>query len=308
MIFGFKELRPKSIRRTKAPNSRKLNVAHSDAFVDWILNEYDINCISDKYLKEIPDPLWRSETCVGYIYDTFEYKAPWGISAFNTYINSFAEQDGIEDFEATELGFQLSMLPAYARFGVHSPAAAFFSSLGIASKEMVKLLSQAYSEQNKGKERDFSTMLQWFLSVEPEELLAWYTITIGEDISGQVTRVFRVIRNLRISRFNLRERLPITLYIAGWQFYQGEQIIDGLNVGQALVLEPEPENPYDLGNAIKIIGPGEIHIGYIPMSYSAGLMQLLRSGDILTAQIVAINPHPISPKQRIKVRISLSGI
>lgn len=305
VLFDCKELRPKSVRCTRANNSAKVSIPHSDVFADWILNEIDIKGISNRYFGEITDPLWRSEVCVGYIYDTFEYKAPWGISAFNTYINFFAEQDGIEGFEATELGFQLSMLPAYARFGIHSPPAAFFSSLGIASKKLVKLLSRAYLEQNEGKERDFSMMLRWFLSVEPEELHTWYTTNIGEDISGQIARVFRVIRNLRISKFNLRERLPITLYTAGWPFYQGKQIIDRLDVGQALVLEPEPENPHDPGNAIRILAFGKIHIGYVPMAYSAGLMRLLRAGDILTAQITEINPYPMPPKQRIKIRVSL---
>lgn len=304
LIFSLKETKPDRVRSGRAFNTRKIDISHEQVFVDWVLNEFDIKRIRRKYFGTIADSLWSSEACVHYIYDAFEYKAPWAISAFNFFVKSAAEQSGIESFETTELGFQLSMLPAYAKFGVCSPAAAFFSSLGIGSKEVAKLLSQAYSEQHRGQEKDFSTMLRWFLSVEPEELTSWYRERIGEDTSGQISRVFRIIRSLKITEFDLRRRLPISLYVAGWYFYQGEQIFNTLRVGQILVLEPEPDNPHD-PYAVRVLTQDGIQLGYIPMTHSAGISRLLMSGEALSSRIIETNPPPAPSKQRVKVKIGL---
>jgi len=304
LIFSLTETKPEPVRSGRARNAPKVDLAHGRIFVDWVLNERTTKEIGDSHFGVISDDLWRSEVCVHYIHDALEYKAPWAVSAFNFVVKSAAEQDGIADFETTELGFQLSMLPAFVRFGVKTPAAVFFSSLGIGSKEVAKLLSKVYSDQNPGQDRDFVTMLRWFLSVEPDELTSWYREGLGEDNAGHVARVFRILRGLRTAESNLRRRFPISFYVAGWYYHQGELVLDTLQLGQVLVLESEPDNPHD-PDAIKVLTPEGVHLGYIPMDYSSALSQLLVVGEELEARITQINRPPAPSKQRLRVRISL---
>lgn len=305
LIFCLREARPSPVRRSRAPNSPLLDIPHGEVLVDWIVNQYSIRQIQEKYFAEITDLLWSSEACANYIHDAFEYKAPWALSAFALFVKHAAEQDGIMDFEATELGFQLSMLPAYAKLGVNTPSAAFFASLGIRTKEMANLLARAYSQQYAQQERNFATMLEWLLALEPEEVANWYQESLGEDTSGQVARLFRVIRSLQATEIDLRQRFPVDLYVAGWYYYQGQQVLHTLSPGQVLVLEPEPTNPHD-ESAVKVLTGNGLLLGYIPMSHSAAVARLLRSGEMLTCRIVEINPPPSPTKQRLRVRLNLS--
>jgi len=305
LIFGLREIYPDPVRRSRATNSRRLDVPHGLVLVDWLLNQHSIKQIRRKHFGEITDLLWSSEACANYIHDTFEYKAPWALSAFVSFVKYAAEQEGITDFEATGLGFQLSMLPAYAKFGVDNPSAAFFCSLGIRTKEMSNLLAHAYSQQYKQQERNFSAMLKWLLVLEPEEVHRWYQQSLGEDNSGQVARLFRVIRALRATEIDWRQRFPVDLYVAGWHYYQGEQVLPALEPGQALVLEPEPTNPYD-ENAVKVLTGDGVLLGYIPMSHSAVTTRLLVSGETPVCRIVEINPPPSPTKRRLKIRLSFA--
>lgn len=296
LIFDLRESKPISIPKTQIP--------HEFVFVDWIHNQDNISKIREKYFYEFTDPFSISEICTNYIYDTFEFKAPWILSAFTLFVKYAAEQDGILDFEITELGFQLSMLPAYAKFGVNSPAAAFFSSIGIRSKEMAKLLSDVYSNENSQQERSFHIMLKWLTSLEYEEVKAWYQEFLGEDTAGQVRRLFRIIKTLQPSIHYLKNIFPIQLYIAGWYYYLSQNDLVFLKINETLILELDPENIYD-ENAVKILTKNKKKLGYIPVNYSAMIAQILRSKESLICWIIEVNDYPIPKKQRLKIQISL---
>jgi len=59
----------------------------------------------------------------------------------------------------------------------------------------------------------------------------------------------------------------IDFFVAGWRHYDGEMVFNELKRGTRLELELEPTNQYD-PFAIKVLGPGGIMLGYVPVYYS----------------------------------------
>lgn len=60
-------------------------------------------------------------------------------------------------------------------------------------------------------------------------------------------------------------------YIAGFKHHEGMSIIDELGAWRLdVVLEPEPQNPYD-PNAIKIYTPEGFMLGYVPRAIAKDL-------------------------------------
>ena len=75
-----------------------------------------------------------------------------------------------------------------------------------------------------------------------------------------------------------------------------KDIVELLEIGSAVALEREPENPYDT-YAIKVLH-GVVHIGYIERGQAAWISPLLDEGRSATAAVTSMemrgkNLHPI---------------
>lgn len=76
-------------------------------------------------------------------------------------------------------------------------------------------------------------------------------------------------------------------YIAGVQFHDLPKIIDEVEVGEVLSLEPDPTNQYD-STAVKILR-GDTFIGFVPGKLSAEVTLAMRMNDLICT-VVEVNP------------------
>ncbi|WP_204217376.1 HIRAN domain-containing protein [Gordonibacter sp. An230] len=90
--------------------------------------------------------------------------------------------------------------------------------------------------------------------------------------------------------------------MAGFQYWDGPAAISELAPGATLVLEPEPDNPYD-PSAVALRTNG-MKLGYLPTEKNDMAFALLHFGhaDALEARILQANPEADPWKQ---VRIGL---
>lgn len=92
--------------------------------------------------------------------------------------------------------------------------------------------------------------------------------------------------------------------VAGYQFHDGDRIINQLEPGDLLELIPEPDNEHDK-NAIRI-GLGDIKIGYVPMVDNRLLSELLRNDIKLHCVVYDAEPEK-DPWDRLEVQVYLEG-
>jgi hypothetical protein len=77
-------------------------------------------------------------------------------------------------------------------------------------------------------------------------------------------------------------------HIAGFQFHEGPELIEDLQVGAELHLVREPENRHD-ARAVAIHF-GAAHVGYVPRECNRTIAQLLDQGAPLFCLITDVDP------------------
>ena len=92
--------------------------------------------------------------------------------------------------------------------------------------------------------------------------------------------------------------------IAGFQYHDGADVLDKLEVGTKLDLVPEFDNPYD-PNAIAIKYKG-VHLGYVPRDKNSLLAQLLFFGhkDVVRCKVVQ-RDKKADPREQVRVKLYL---
>lgn len=91
--------------------------------------------------------------------------------------------------------------------------------------------------------------------------------------------------------------------VAGFRYYNGEEVWKRLEPGRALDLKREPDNPYDY-DAVEVYHENE-KIGYIPRSDSMIIAQLMDRGVDVRAKISRIRDNE-NPNRRIGVAVELT--
>ena len=108
-----------------------------------------------------------------------------------------------------------------------------------------------------------------------------------------------------LKRTNSQKFLLNQFSIAGFQFYDGESIIDKLKKGDLLKLIAEPKNPFD--EYAVMVKYQDKQIGYIPRSDNRHISRMLVQGIQLDCKIVSIQPEE-DPWQKIQVAVYLIKI
>ena len=92
--------------------------------------------------------------------------------------------------------------------------------------------------------------------------------------------------------------------IAGFQYRDGADVLDKLEVGTKLDLVPEFDNPYD-PNAVAIKYKG-VHLGYVPRASNAPLAQMLFFGhtDVVRCKVVK-RDKKAAPREQVRVKLYL---
>jgi hypothetical protein len=99
------------------------------------------------------------------------------------------------------------------------------------------------------------------------------------------------------SRFLLQES-PV----AGFRYYEGKAVWDGMQVGDTLTLVREPDNPYD-PNAVRVEWRGH-KVGYVPRTDNEALARFLDQGMRAEAKIVRLKKAR-NPRQRVLFEVLL---
>ena len=88
--------------------------------------------------------------------------------------------------------------------------------------------------------------------------------------------------------------------IAGFQFHEGKRLWDQLQVGDALMLVREPDNPHD-ARAVRVHWNGHM-LGYVPRAENDAVARQLDRGNKLEARIVRLTKHR-DPWKRIEFEV-----
>ncbi|MDZ8186440.1 MAG: DEAD/DEAH box helicase [Nostoc sp. ChiSLP02] len=268
------------------PSARKKRGLDDDSafFSEWIIgSERNPSLIPDhirdRHFSFIKEESWRAQQFVDYTQNTLGYRAPWALSAFWFFSKAVINNHGI-DLANTPLGKELVLLPAYAKFGVNTPAAALFSTLGVNPSQLARQLGDLYQQQHSDTARyDYSRMLSWLLRIEPLDL------EVAEIRLSYIRRLTRLLQNLRPLEESIHEServWEVNFSIAGWQYYQGEEVLQSLRRGEIVILKPEPNNRYD-PNAIEIFverNQVEIKLGYVPRGLAYDINSRIEVGQV----------------------------
>lgn len=94
--------------------------------------------------------------------------------------------------------------------------------------------------------------------------------------------------------------------LAGFQYHAGKTLWPRMQVGDALTLVREPDNPHD-SRAVRVEWQGH-KIGYVPRRENADVARLMDNGEGLAARIVRLAEvrDPWS-RVRFEIRIPLAS-
>lgn len=254
---------------------------HYSILLDWVSGE-DFDFIRDKYFKEVDDIVAQTQLCQSYIAKQFIYKLPWVFASIHTHLEAYNTTPLIKTWFDT--------LPAQIKYGVDTPEAVYFSANGIHSRFLARRLAEIYRTQNTDFDLvNFEAIESWFFSLSPfslqEQAADLPELAIRQAIR-RINAIRKPTRNLQIDR-------PAYFYIAGWQHYQGEEILGNLmnlvsgSEKPNLFLEHDVENEYD-EFAVAVYFE-TMKLGYVPRAYNEEIANFLALGTPLNIRLNTIS-------------------
>lgn len=88
--------------------------------------------------------------------------------------------------------------------------------------------------------------------------------------------------------------------LAGFQYYTGQVHWEAMQVGDALTLVREPDNPHD-SRAVRLEWRGE-KLGYLPRAENRSVAEELDRGGRVEARIAALREHR-NPWKRVLIEV-----
>ncbi len=92
--------------------------------------------------------------------------------------------------------------------------------------------------------------------------------------------------------------------IAGFQYYDGDEVFSELWVDTPLLLEREQNNPYDK-HAVAIYYK-QYKLGFVPRADNTAVAQMLDRGEYLSARVVELAMSK-NPWERVRFEVVLDG-
>lgn len=150
------------------------------------------------------------------------------------------------------------------------------------------------------KRRDISTILKKYEMDEYDEfeLLRKSGARLPFDTYGFIDPIFPEDQPI--------ERDFFIMGIRHTSLCGGEDcsLLPPIEVGDSLILRPEPTNPND-SNAIIVETAQGAHLGYIPRYYNQGILYRLNLGQTYSCIVTEINSPQIDCSECIKVRLNI---
>lgn len=268
---------------------------HYGIMIDWVRG-LDFSLIRDKYFGRIKDIEGRTEACQGYMSKHFTYRLPWVIAALHGHV---------EPYGIPILNLWLNTIPAQIKYGVDTPEAVYFCTTGIRSRFLARRLGEIYRQElGSLTQENWEPVENWFLSLNPFSLRERAPDLPELSVRQAIRRVNTVRRPSR----RLRSDRRIYVLISGWQYYEGEKLIDEITEKYAevpLELKHEPDNEYD-EYAVAVYWPrGYAKLGYIPRENNEEVATMMALGYRLMSRIIAIGGLEPNGRRRVEIRIEI---
>lgn len=301
ILDNIREAKPKisEYRKNQYKVVERLN--HYSILIDWLKGE-SFSTIRDTYFNRLQDTAVRTETCQSYISKQFTFKLPWALAALHTHVEKLGNPT---------LNLWLEAIPAQVKYGVDTPEAVYFSSIGVRSRFLARALGELYREERGAmSSADWQSLSDWLLGLSP-----FYLQDKAPELPDLAIRqTIQRANTIRQPRRELRRTGRALFYIAGWQHYNGEKFVDQMleqvqKEDKPLVeLHPEPNNEYDeYAVSIHWMYVSEKNkLGYVPRTHNEEVALLLTLGARLEARIVMIGSSVnLNGWRRVDVQIRL---
>ena len=93
----------------------------------------------------------------------------------------------------------------------------------------------------------------------------------------------------------------LDFFVAGWRYYNGEQVIDQLRIGDSIEFSLDPDNLQDPKAVIVTLENGK-KLGFIPAFYSGWMFEIVTKKCSYQAKIRAIHPDAV-PHRKVSIEI-----
>lgn len=103
-----------------------------------------------------------------------------------------------------------------------------------------------------------------------------------------------------IYRYN--DHFDFDFYVAGWRYYDGENILHELNEGDKVTFKLEENNPMDKKAVLILTSQSGDKLGYVPAFYSGFMYDVIKNNGSYTAKIEKINYEAI-PQQKVNISV-----
>lgn len=206
------------------------------------------------------------------IYRHFVNDTPWALNAVVKILGY------LKDDEHLSISQKIGLLPAYMKYGVNNPVAAYVCGMGVTNRTVAKTISEYYYNiVGKGT---------YILSVD--EFQEWIREINFEDLFEIIEINEVLIENWEIfwqHKLDTRpldslaspDKIEIKIYLVDLQYENRLRFIDSISDGEKLKLICEPENPYD-SYALAVHTTHDEKIGYIRNSKAFILSTLIDEG------------------------------
>jgi hypothetical protein len=95
----------------------------------------------------------------------------------------------------------------------------------------------------------------------------------------------------------------LDFFVAGWRYYDGDLVIDQLQVGDSVDFSLDPENDHD-HKAVVVMSVNGKKLGFIPAFYSGWVYEIIEKNCNYQARVEAVHPQAVPHR---KVNISVFG-
>jgi len=246
-------------------------------------DEFEIiqSWIEGSPISELRTSFWdhnESEALSEYIADRITYKLPWGFSGF---LRILAFKIG-KKYEELPRAWQ--HLPSMIKFGVNNIVACWASSLGVSSRELALQLAAKYQPE---KGIAFLGFIKWMVNL-PTEFVVYELEGYEFEKQRLLDSISKMIPDREHLDFIRSGALELESPVQGIR-YKGRRIAASqVSEGDQLVLEVEPDNPYD-PYAVRVIFEGR-HIGYVQRAKARIVSREMQLGREVRSYAKAVKP------------------
>ncbi len=229
----------------------QINIKDNKKFIGTVLNMWisgiEIEEIRSKWILYKEN--YSVENLNTFIEEMLVYKYPWGVSAFNTILSYYLD----EDIDKYPEGIKNATI--FVKNGLNDIYSCFAKELGTPTRETSKLISEYfYKTYSRYNLRNFMKM---FIGLSYNDL----RYTIGLTNEWELKAILERQQFYNLDNFANIKKTNVCTYIKGIRYEERIKVARKLSEGDIVLLEREYTNKYDR-NAILIKKDTEI-VGYV---------------------------------------------